>query len=154
MHDMAALTIIFGLFGVVGGICGIWSLVYVRRQTAMMAQDISDRKKRDEEDDSWAQRFEGLSRTLLRINPQLQVLEPGQKNATWIYTTMYADPKLRVNIENFIVARNDPGTLFLPRKPQPHEFRSPTMRETIERAEVEMGRFIKEHPFCKQHLLG
>lgn len=153
MQNMAALTIIVGLFGVVGGICGIWSLVYVRRQTAMMAQDIGDRKKREEEDDSWAQRFEGLSRKLLRINPQLQVLEPGQKNPTWIYTTMYTDPKLRVNIENFIVAR-DCGTLFLPRKPQPHEFRSAAMRETIERAEAEMDRFIKEHPFCKQHLLG
>ena len=117
-----------------------------------MAQDISDRKKRDAEDDSWAQRFEALSRRLLRINPQLQVLEPGQKNATWIYTTMYTDPKIRVNIESFIVERNGPGTGFLPRKPQPHEFRSLTMRETIERAEAEMDRFIKEHPALSKNL--
>jgi hypothetical protein len=95
-----------------------------------------------------------LSRKLLRINPRLQVFEPGQKNNTWIYTTLYPDPKLRLNIENFIIEVNGSGNLFLPRKPQPHEFRSPTMRETIERAEAEMERFINEHPFCNQHLYG
>jgi hypothetical protein len=151
---MAILTIIFGLFGIVGGICGVWSLVYVRRQTAIMAQDIADRKKRDNEDDGWAQRFENLQRKILRINPNLQIQEPGFKNTTWIYSTMYGDPKLKVDIESFIVDVNPSGTLFLPRKPQPHEFRSTRMRETIQRAEAEMDRFINEHPFCKQHLLG
>ncbi len=151
---MTILTIIFGLFGIVGGICGVWSLFYVRQQTAMMAQDIAGRKNRDSEDDSWAQRFENLQQKILRINPNLQVQEPDNKNTTWIYSTMYGDPRLKVDIESFIVEVNASGTLFLPRKPQPHEFRSARMRETIQRAESELERFIKEHPFCRQHLLG
>jgi len=55
---MGTLTAIFGLFGVIGGICGVWSLIYVRRQTALarrqtelMEPEINDRKKQDIEDD-------------------------------------------------------------------------------------------------------
>ena len=73
---------------------------------------------------------------------------------TWIYTTMYLDPKFRVEVENYIVQLDPAGTIFLPRKPQPYEFRSPRMRETIENAETLMLKFIQEHHFCKQHLLG
>ncbi|HVO57304.1 MAG TPA: hypothetical protein VMT51_06350 [Dongiaceae bacterium] len=147
---MAILTPILDLLAIVGGICGVCSLVYTRRQTAIMAQDIADRKERDQEDDGWAQRFENLQRKLLQINPNLQVQEPGFSNMTRIYSTMYGDPKLRVDIESFIVELNPSGTLFLPRKPQPYEFRSPRMRETIERAEAGMDRFIREHAYCKQ----
>jgi hypothetical protein len=158
---MAALTIIFGLFGIVGGICGVWSLFYVRhqtelarRQTEMMERDFNDRKKQNAEDDQWAQRFEALSTKLRRINPNLQVQEPGVTGATWIYSTMYPDPKLMANIESYIVQIDPARTRFLPRIAQPYEFRSPQMRETIEKAETLMQKFLQEHPFCKQHLLG
>ena len=80
---MAALTILFGVFGIVGGICGVWSLLYVRRQTElarrqteMTERDIDDRKRREVEDDQWAERFEALSTKLRRINRRLQVREP------------------------------------------------------------------------------
>jgi hypothetical protein len=81
---MGTLAVIFGLFGVIGGICRVWSLIYVRRQTALarrqtelMERGINDRKKQDIEDDRWAQRFEALSTKLRRINPRPQVQEPG-----------------------------------------------------------------------------
>jgi hypothetical protein len=158
---MAALTIVFGLFGIVGGICGVWSLIYVRhqtelarRQTEMMERDINDRKKQGEEDDQWAQRFEALSTKIRRINPNLQVQEPGVTRTTWVYSTMYPDPKLKADIESYIVQLGPAGTTFLPRKPQPYEFRSRRMRETIEKAETLMEKFIREHPSCKQLLLG
>lgn len=149
---MLILTIIFGLFGVVGGICGIWSLLYVRRQTNLMEQDIQDRKKQDAEDDKWADRFENLSNQLRKINPRLQVKEPGVTNATWVYLTIFTDPKFRVDIENYIVQMNPSETLFLPRKPQAYELRSPRMRETIEKAEALILKFKQEHPTVAQHL--
>lgn len=158
---MAILTVLFGVFGIIGGICGVRSLIYVRHQTEltrlqteMMERDINDRKKQDAEDNQWAQRYELLSTKLRRINPRLQVQEPGVNGGTWIYTTMYLDPKFRVEVENYIVQLDPAGAIFLPRKPQPYEFRSPRMRETIEKAETLMQKFIQEHPFCKQHLLG
>jgi len=158
---MGTLTAIFGLFGVIGGICGVWSLIYVRRQTALarrqtelMEREINDRKNQDIEDDQWAQRFEALSTKIRRINPRLQVQEPGVVGPTWIYTMMYPDPKFRVDVENYLVQLDPAGTIFLPRKPQAYEFRIPRMRETIEKAETLMQKFIQEHPFCTQHLLG
>jgi hypothetical protein len=119
-----------------------------------MEQDIVDRKKQEAEDDDWADRFEKLSNHLRRISPRVQVQEPGVNGATWVYTTMYLDPKFRADIENYIVQLNPSETLFLPRKPQAYELRSPRMRETIAKGEALMERFVKEHPTCKQHLYG
>jgi len=158
---MFILTIIGIIVGIVGGLCGAVSLFYSRYQAALSnkqldltRKDIEDRKKKEAEDDSWNTRFEELSRKLLRINQQIQVREPGKDKNTWLYLDMYPDAKLRLNIENFIIKVDAPSTPFLPRKPQPHELRSAAMRETIAQAESEMERFIKEHPFCKQHLYG
>ena len=119
-----------------------------------MEREINDRRKQDIEDDQSAQRFEAVNTKLRRINPRLQVQEPGVAGPTWIYTMMYPDPKFRVDVENYIVQLDPAGTIFLPRKPQAYEFRSPRMRETIEKAETLMQKFVQEHPFCKQHLLG
>jgi len=158
---MTALTIVFGVFGVVGGICGLWSLVYVRhqtelarKQTEMMENDIKERKEQGAEDDRWAYRFEELSAKLRRISPNMQVKEPKQINVTYLYGTMYPDPKFRIDVESFIVLLDSSKSVFLPRSPQPHEFRSPKMRETIAKGEALMEQFVKEHPTCKQHLYG
>jgi hypothetical protein len=67
---------------------------------------------------------------------------------------MYPNPKFRVDVENYIVQLDPAATIFLPRKPQPYEFRSQQMRETIEKSGELMERFVQEHPFCKQHLFG
>jgi hypothetical protein len=157
---MAVFIIIVGAFGIVGGICGMWSLVYVRhqtelarRQTEMMEKDINNRNKQDLEDVQWAQRFDALVTKLRRITPHTRVQEPGV-GLTQIYTTMYPNPKFRVDIENYIVQLDPAGTIFLPRKPQPHEFRTERMRDTIKQAEALMEKFVQEHSFCKQHLFG
>jgi len=158
---MLILTIVGAIVGIVGGFCGAASLFYSRsqaelaqKQLDLMQKDIADRKKKDNEDEAWTVRFSELSRRLLRINPRIQVREPGTEKNTWLYLDMYPDVKLRLNIENFIIEVDAARNLFLPRKPQPHELRSMAMRETIEQAESEMARFIKEHSFCKQHLYG
>ena len=145
-------TIIFGLFGIIGGLCGIWSLFYVRRQTNLMEQDIRDRKKQDAEDTDWSIRLEKVSNQLRQINPNLMVQEPGVKGPIQVYPTIFPDPKFRVTIETYIVEQNPSKTLFLPRSPQPYEFRSPTMRQTIERAESLIQKFRQEHPGAAHHL--
>jgi hypothetical protein len=160
-EGMQLATAISILISVTALAVAILSAHYTRRQSKaadrqvkIMEDDVAERKERDDEDESWAQRYEDLQRKLTRINPRTQVLEPENGNNTWIYSTMYADPKFRANVERFIVELDASQTLFLPRKPQPYELRSTTMRETIQRAESELARFIKEHPFCKQHLCG
>ncbi len=149
---MTMFTIVVGLFGIIGGVCGIWSLFYGRRQTKLMEQDLRDRRKQEADDDNWADRLEKLSNQLRRINPHLQVQEPGVKGTTWVYPTIFPDPKFRVDIENYIVQVNESQTLFLPRKPQAYELRSPRMRETIKKAEALLQRFRQERPGAAHHL--
>jgi hypothetical protein len=150
--SMVVFTIVVGVFGIIGGICGIWSLFYGRRQTKLAEQDIRDRRKQDAEDDNWAERFEKVSNQLRRINPRLQVQEPDTKGLIWVYPTVFPDPKFRVDIENYIVQVNESQTLFLPRKPQAYELRSPRMRETIEKTEALLKKFCQEHPRAAHHL--
>jgi hypothetical protein len=76
------LSIVFNVFGVIGGICGIWSLVYTRQQTKLMAQDIQERKNQDAVDADWAIRYEKVVNQLRKINPHLQVQEPGVNGTT------------------------------------------------------------------------
>ena len=150
---MTILTIVFGLFGVVGGSFGILSYIVTRRQLALLRQDISDRKKQEADDARWAERFEELSNRLLRINPQLEVQEPGVTGTTCIYLTMFPDPKFRFDVESLIVEVDPDRTVFMPRTPEPYQFRSKRMRETIERAEGLMAKFALVHPSCALHLL-
>jgi hypothetical protein len=150
---MTILTIIFGLFGVVGGSFGVLSYIITRRQLSLLRQDISERKKHEAEGARWAERFEELSTRLLRINPHLEVQEPGVTGTTCVYLTMFPDPKFRLDIESLIVEVDPSGALFMPRTPEPYEFRSKRMRETIERAESLMAKFALVHPSCALHLL-
>jgi hypothetical protein len=151
---MTILTIIFGVFGVVGGTFGVLSYIVTRRQSSLLRQDIEDRKKREADDARWAERFDELSDKLLRINPQLEVQEPGVTGTTCIYLTMFPDPKFRFDIESLIVEVDQDRTVFMPRTPELCQFRSKRMRETIERAESLMAKFALVHPSCALHLLN
>jgi hypothetical protein len=89
----------------VGGLCGIGSLYYSRRQTNIVVQDYSARKRQSEDDDVWAQRFDKVQTRLLRINPRLQMQEPGNNELTNVYMTMFSDQRLRLDVETTIIIR-------------------------------------------------
>jgi len=150
---MTILMIVFALFAVVGGGFGLLSYIITRRQLALLHRDISDRKKQEADDARWEQRFDELSARLLRITPNLEVQEPGVTGTTCIYLTMFPDPKFRLDIESLIVEVDPERTVFMPRTPEPYQFRSKRMRETIERAESLMAKFALVHPSCALHLL-
>jgi hypothetical protein len=139
------------VLSIMGGICAVWAL-YERRQTKLVERDIRDRRKRDADDDNWAKRFKKISNQLMRINPRLQVQEPDTKGLTWVYTTMFPDPKFRADVQVYIVHVNESGMFFLRRKPQAYELRSLRMRETIEKAEALLLKFRQEHPRAAHHL--
>jgi hypothetical protein len=150
---MTILMVVFGVFGVVGGTLGTLSYIMTRRQLSLLRQDIADRKKQEAEGAQWAERFEELSNKLLRINPRLEVQEPGVTGTTCIYLTMFPDPKFRLDVESLIVEVDLGRTVFMPRTPEPYQFRSKRMRETIEKAESLMAKFALVHPSCALHLL-
>ena len=140
------------VLSIIGGICAIWALVYERRQTKLAERDIQDRRKQETDVGNWAQRFEKISNQLMRINPRLQVQEPDTKGVTWVYTTIFPDPKFRVDVQVYIVHLSESGTFFVRRKPQAYELRSRRMRETIKKAEALLLKFRQEHPRAAHHL--
>src|SRR6267142_1884906 len=146
------LTILFNIVGVIGGICGIWSLVYTRQQTKLLAQDFRERKNQDSVDANWALRYEKVVSQLRNINPHLQVQEPGVNGATMMYTTIFPDHRFRADLEVYIIPLNASGTLFLPRSPRPDELRSPKLREVIAKAEQQLAEFRKSHPGAARNL--
>lgn len=145
-------TIIFGSFGVICGICGIWSLIYTRRQTTLMAQDIQQRKVQDTADADWALRYEKLVNQLRNINPVIQVQEPGTNSTIALYATIFPDVKFRSDLQVYIVPLDRSQTQFVPKSPRPDELRSPKMREIIAKAEALIQKFRKEHPGGAHHL--
>jgi hypothetical protein len=48
-----------------------------------------------------------------------------------VYRTLFPDDELRRDIEWYLVELVDTRTRFAPRRPQPHELRSPALRGTV-----------------------
>ena len=140
--------------GLVGGICGIGSLYYSRRQTNVVVEDHNERKKQAEEDDHWAQRFDRLQSRLLRINQRLQVQVNNSGGLISLYMTMFADQELRLRVESTIVSSDAQHNMLFARRPSQLELRSSSMRDTIQRAEEAMDDIIKQFPAAGYHLLG
>jgi hypothetical protein len=128
---------------------------YAHEQVQLMQEqnkDIQERKNQDAIDADWAVRYEKVVNQLRKINPHLQVQEPGVTGTTMMYTTIFPDHRFRADLQTYIVPLDSSGTVFLPRSPRPDELRSPKMREIIANAEQKLIGFRKNHPFAAQHL--
>lgn len=135
-----------GIFGIVGGACGVASLVYARRQTKLMEDDKSKRERGETEDSEWAERHERLASQLLRINPNLRIAPPGVPEMV-LYASIFCDGKLREALQTYIVDLHPSGTQFVRRAaPRPDELRRAVVRETIRKAERCMAEFQRQNP--------
>ena len=92
-------------------------------------QNEQEREVRD-----WQVRHETVAIQLSRISPhQMMGVPPG--TMTMVYTTVFPDRQLRLDIETYVVELVDSRTRFTPRHPSPHELRSPALRETVKTVE-------------------
>ena len=148
----AAWQLALGIIGAVGGICGLIAVFYAWRQTKVMSDDIRSRKQQEAEEIEWAARFELVMNQLLRINPLLQVQEPGASVPINLYQTIFPDLEFRKAVESYIVQLDRSQTQFLPRRPRPDELRSANMRKTLEKAETLLKAFRQNHPGAVHHL--
>jgi hypothetical protein len=140
------LSTIAVVIGAVGGLCGLWSVWYSRRQTVLMEVQIHKQDAQDAEELRWSERFERLTNQLVRINPQLQIQEPGKDFAVPLYITIFHDPKFRESLETYIVQVDSTRTQFSRRSPRPDELRRSNLRDTIKIAEQCMAEFQKSNP--------
>jgi hypothetical protein len=146
--------IAFNTVGVVGCIAGIWSLYLVYRQTMltqqqtdMMKEQAKQAKEREDEDSKWALRHEILASRLANIPPGMNISTPEMSGKyLCLYPAVFTEPGFRKKLETYIVEPNPSFTQFTPRRPIPHELRSPNLRATVARAEELIEKFKVENP--------
>ena len=124
-----AWQVALSIIGAVGGLCGLWSLWYARKQTAFMEEQSRKQETQHKEELDWSERFERLARHLSHLTPTLTV-----RNIL-LYDSIFPDPGFREALETYIVEADRMRTRFLPRNPQPDELRRKKLRETIIRGE-------------------
>jgi hypothetical protein len=106
-------------------------------------------EKQDREDQEWQMKHETVALQLSRINPFLNSLFPeslGHK----VYTDLFPDPKFQRLIENYIVEADRTYTVLTPRKPTPHELRSPALRDTVTKVAAALDKFRRDNPEVAQ----
>jgi hypothetical protein len=118
---------------------------YAVKQTsiAKAIQAQQDEEQREVRD--WQVRHEVVAIQLSKINPHFAIRYPDDSTRI-IYTQLFPDPVFRRAIELYIVEVDRTLTVFTPRKPTPHELRSPALRETVKTVEVKLAHFCEENP--------
>lgn len=156
-HDPRAIAMtwndVAALIGIVGGLCGFYSLYQNHQQTKLAKEQtdlMKDQAKKaaelDAEERQWAERHEKLATQLARINPGLMIADPNANSHLNLYPAVFPDPKFRNLIETYIVSLNPSRTEFFPRKPAPHELRMQGFRDTVLKCEELIEKFDKENP--------
>jgi hypothetical protein len=140
------------IIGTIGGVCGLWSLwyarkqaTYARKQTDLMEEDRRRQEEYDQNELAWSERFEKLANQIVRINPSFAVAEPGKNSTVYLYSAVFPDAQLRTAIENYIVKANAGYTQFITRNPRPDELRRSNLRDTVKKAEEATAVFQKQN---------
>ena len=103
-------------------------------------------------DAEWTQRYEKLSRQLLRISPGLRVTEQGNDKEIFLFTEIFPDHVFRKELTETVIGLNGSNTKFERREMQPHELNSPYLRQRIADAEKLINEFRKKHPKLPNYL--
>jgi hypothetical protein len=142
------MAVFVALDGMVLTLIGVIAAMYF----GVIGTRASKRQERqDREDYEWQGKHEAVALALSRINPLYQVQYP-DKVVRNIYLDLFPDLKFRRAIEYYIVELNASGTAFAPRKPAPHELRSPALRETVTKVATLVDELRRDKPSVAQHL--
>jgi hypothetical protein len=142
------MTVVIALVTVVLTLIGVIVAMYF----GVIGTRASKRQeKQDREDYEWQVKHETVALQLSRINPLYQVQYP-DKVVRNIYLDLFPDLKFRRAIEYYIVEPNASGTAFTPRKPAPHELRSPALRETVTKVAAALDDLRRDNPSVAHHL--
>ncbi len=121
------------------------ALYYAWRQTNIANALKAHQEEQDREVYEWQLKHEGVAVQISRINPGFMAAVPNTSNSfTNVYGAVFSDPRLRQKIETYLVEAT--ANRFTPRKPTPHELRSPALRETVKLATEAIEVCRKENP--------
>jgi hypothetical protein len=141
------MALLIGLIGLVLTLIGVIAGMYFG---VIGTRRSKRQEKQDDEDYEWQLKHEAVALQLSRINPHLQVQYP-DNSIRMIYTDLFPDPRFRQAIEHYIVAADRSYTIFRPRKPTPHELRSPALRETVKKTAAVLDACRRDNPKVAHH---
>lgn len=125
---------------------GCHSVGVAIKQTNIARTMAAKQDEHEREIHDWQLKHEAVATQLVKITPQVMMQEPGHNSFIMLYPTIFPDAKFRQAVETYIVELDGTKTSFIPRKPNPHELRSPALRQTVARATELLDAFRKDHP--------
>ncbi len=137
---MGALALVGAIVGLVGGLCGIASLIYVRRQTLIMQRQLDDAESEKSGFVNWSEKYEQASTALVKIYSKLIYTGPSPMNARDL---VFPDGELRESIERHL---RKGWWGFKPAALSREQLGSPVVQQLIEAVLASVDRFKQEHP--------
>src|SRR5580765_365365 len=126
---MMILTIIGFVMGVVGGISGVFSVLYTRKQAKVMQEELGRLLRQDHRAEEWAKKYDEAASLLTRIFSGK--FPTGPSIMTGAYTYIFRSDELRGRIERYLGHRSFWGA-FQPTLPTGDQLQNPVVQETIQ----------------------
>src|SRR5713101_4553157 len=126
---MAIFTIIGFVMGVVGGISGVFSVLYTRKQARVMQEELGRLLRQDNRAEEWAKKYDEAAALLTRIFPGK--FPTGPSVMTGAYTYIFQSEALRGRIERYLGRRGFWGA-FQPTLPTGEQLQNPVIQDTIQ----------------------
>ena len=123
------LTIIGFVMGVVGGISGVFSVLYTRKQAKVMQEELGRLLRQDHRAEEWAKKYDEAASLLTRIFSGK--FPTGPSIMTGAYTYIFRSDELRGRIERYLGHRSFWGA-FQPTLPTGDQLQNPVVQETIQ----------------------
>lgn len=150
MNALTIGTYIGMAIGGAGGLCGIFSLFYQRRQAAVMADQLKvmreqlDIVSRQEGAVSeWAAKYDQAAAALLKIGTGF--ISTGPSKSDEAYSYVLPDPELRSRIERYLGHRRSIFPNFKPSPPTKEQLQNPVVQRTIQDVLNAIAKFKSEH---------
>ena len=143
------LAIVAVLALIVAGLSARWGFTQADIAQKMKAK--LDEQEREVTD--WLVKHETLALQLVKINPHLIIRRP-DGSSMCIYPTIFKDVKFRQKLERYIIQLNRSGSVFATRIPTELELRSPSLRETVTKANEILDAFAKRHPGVVEYYMS
>jgi hypothetical protein len=139
---MQTLTVVLSIVGAVGGISGLASLFYVRKQTMVMQQQMRRLVRHDDSAEGWAKEYDEAASALEKICSGTLMMGPGKTAPA--YQFAFPDAALRERIERYLGTRNFWGK-FRPICPTGEQLQNPVLQHTIKEVLETVATFRTEH---------
>jgi hypothetical protein len=143
---MSVVTVL----GMIGGICGIASLIIqllqtkaTRDQVRVMRDQLNVIRNQESDAEEWATKYDGAATLLSRIAAGMIIVGPSKTIPA--YDQIFADEELRGRIERYLGRRNWWKNAFNASRLTKEQLQNPVIQNTISDVLNNVDKFKAEH---------